>query len=87
MPPAGGFGMNTGIQDAHNLAWKLSAVLAGWAGPGLLESYAHERDRWTAGLPNRLCVTWRPFGTLAAERLNRIPACMKAARSSFMNRG
>ena len=28
-PPAGGFGMNTGIQDAHNLAWKLAAVLQG----------------------------------------------------------
>ena len=28
-PPAGGFGMNTGIQDAHNLAWKLAAVLHG----------------------------------------------------------
>ena len=26
-PPAGGFGMNTGVQDAHNLAWKLAAVL------------------------------------------------------------
>jgi len=30
-PPAGGFGMNTGIQDAHNLAWKLAAVLQGAA--------------------------------------------------------
>ena len=28
-PPAGGFGQNTGIQDAHNLAWKLAAVLQG----------------------------------------------------------
>ena len=28
-PPAGGFGMNTGIQDAHNLAWKLAAVVQG----------------------------------------------------------
>ena len=31
-PPAGGFGMNTGIQDAHNLAWKLAAVLQGQNG-------------------------------------------------------
>ena len=43
MPPTGAFGSNTGIQDAHNLAWKLAAVLDGWAGPGLLETYDHER--------------------------------------------
>lgn len=43
MSPTGAFGSNTGIQDAHNLAWKLSAVLAGWAGPGLLKSYDAER--------------------------------------------
>jgi len=43
MPPTGAYGSNTGIQDAHNLAWKLAAVLNGWAGPGLLETYDHER--------------------------------------------
>lgn len=49
MTPAGGFGMNIGIQDAHNLAWKLAAVLREWARPALLESYERERepvDRW-----------------------------------------
>ncbi len=43
MSPTGAFGSNTGIQDAHNLAWKLAAVLQGWAGPGLLETYEAER--------------------------------------------
>lgn len=43
MPPVGAFGANLGIQDAHNLAWKLALVLRGQAGPGLLESYAAER--------------------------------------------
>ncbi len=43
MPPTGAFGSNTGIQDAHNLAWKLAAVLRGWAGPRLLETYERER--------------------------------------------
>ena len=43
MTPAGGLGMNTGIQDAHNLAWKLAGVLQGWAGPALLETYETER--------------------------------------------
>ncbi|MEU5539450.1 FAD-dependent monooxygenase [Streptomyces sp. NPDC020362] len=43
MSPTGAFGSNTGIQDAHNLAWKLAAVLDGWAGPGLLSTYEAER--------------------------------------------
>jgi 2-polyprenyl-6-methoxyphenol hydroxylase-like FAD-dependent oxidoreductase len=42
-PPTGAQGMNTGIQDAHNLAWKLALALAGHAAPGLLESYDAER--------------------------------------------
>jgi putative polyketide hydroxylase len=43
MPPNGGFGGNTGIQDAHNLAWKLALVLRGVAGPGLVDTYDSER--------------------------------------------
>ena len=43
VPPTGGLGANTGIQDAHNLAWKLAAVLRGQAGPGLLDTYQAER--------------------------------------------
>ncbi|GAA0911574.1 FAD-dependent oxidoreductase [Streptomyces thermoalcalitolerans] len=52
-PPAGGYGSNAGIQDAHNLAWKLAAVLHGWAGPALLDSYDAER---------------RPVGAATAEQ-------------------
>lgn len=43
MPPTGGFGGNTGVADAHNLAWKLAMVLRGTAGPDLLDSYDTER--------------------------------------------
>jgi putative polyketide hydroxylase len=43
MPPTGGFGLNTGVQDVHNLAWKLSAVLTGAASEELLETYHDER--------------------------------------------
>jgi 2-polyprenyl-6-methoxyphenol hydroxylase-like FAD-dependent oxidoreductase len=43
MPPTGGFGGNTGVQDAHNLAWKLAAVLGGSGGEGLLDTYDAER--------------------------------------------
>ena len=52
MPPWGGQGANTGVADAHNLAWKLAAVLQGCADPALLATYDAER---------------RPVGTVAAE--------------------
>jgi hypothetical protein len=43
MPPYGGFGGNTGVQDAQNLAWKLAWVLKGAASPDLLDTYDKER--------------------------------------------
>ena len=43
MSPTGGFGMNTGIADAVDLAWKLEAVVKGWGGQELLRSYGIER--------------------------------------------
>lgn len=42
-PPYGGYGINTGFEDARNLGWKLAAVLRGWGGSGLLDSYDAER--------------------------------------------
>lgn len=44
MPPMGGFGGNTGVQDTHNLAWKIALVLRGLAGPSLLATYNTERQ-------------------------------------------
>jgi len=49
-PPFGGYGMNMGIADAVDLGWKLNAVLQGWGGDRLLDSYEFERGRvhrWT----------------------------------------
>ena len=43
MPPTGAFGSNTGVQDAHNLAWKLALVLRGQATEALLDTYEQER--------------------------------------------
>jgi 4-hydroxyisophthalate hydroxylase len=42
-PPYGGFGLNSGLEDAVNLGWKLAAALAGWGGDKLLASYTQER--------------------------------------------
>jgi 2-polyprenyl-6-methoxyphenol hydroxylase-like FAD-dependent oxidoreductase len=62
--PAGGQGMNTGIGDAINLAWKLAAVLAGRAGDGLLDTYEAER----IGFARRLVATTdRIFSFATAE--------------------
>ena len=42
-PPTGGLGLNTGLADIDNLAWKIAAVEASWAGRGILDSYEAER--------------------------------------------
>jgi 2-polyprenyl-6-methoxyphenol hydroxylase-like FAD-dependent oxidoreductase len=49
-PPAGGLGLNTGLQDGHNLAWKLAAINQGWADDRVLDSY--ERERRPVALAN-----------------------------------
>ena len=43
MSPTGGFGMNTGIGDAVDLSWKLAAMIEGWGGEAMLDSYEDER--------------------------------------------
>ncbi len=61
VPPTGGMGMNTGIGDAHNLAWKLAYVINGFADQTLLDSYQQERQPlvqftidWSVENANRL---------------------------------
>ncbi|MBO0913766.1 FAD-dependent monooxygenase [Streptomyces laculatispora] len=58
--PAGGQGMNTSIQDSVNLGWKLAAVINGWAGPGLLDTYHSERHP----VGERLLMNTRAQGLL-----------------------
>lgn len=43
-PPTGGLGLNSGVQDVHGLAWRIAAILHGWAQPELLDSYEPERQ-------------------------------------------
>ncbi len=51
-PPYGGYGVNTGLEDARNLGWKLAAQVTGWAGPHLLDSYSAERHPVFASTAN-----------------------------------
>ena len=62
--PAGAQGMNTGIQDAYNLAWKLAFVLRGAGGPNLLETYNEER---LENAKNLLRTTDRMFQLAAGD--------------------
>ncbi|MFJ9344293.1 FAD-dependent monooxygenase [Streptomyces sp. NPDC101733] len=70
--PNGGFGMNTGVDDAANLAWKLAAAVQGWAGPGLLPSY--EAERRPVALRNTTAARELNIGLGAIER----PAALEA---------
>jgi 2-polyprenyl-6-methoxyphenol hydroxylase-like FAD-dependent oxidoreductase len=70
MPPTGGFGGNTGIHDAHNLAWKLAAVQQGRADGALLDSYDAERR------PIVAATVAQALARLSAwfeDRRNRLP--------------
>src|ERR1035441_553072 len=66
--PAGAQGLNTGLQDAMNLGWKLGAVLAGWAPERLLDSYHDERHPVGQAV---LALTGRQFRLNIARTPNR----------------
>ncbi len=84
MPPTGGFGLNTGVQDVHNLAWKLAAVLRGWAGPGLLASYEDERLPYGRAITEQSLANARSLGR--GEAADATPAAGTAlARPEFLN--
>ena len=71
MSPTGGFGMNTGIGDAVDLAWKLDAVIQGWGGADLLTSYDAER---------------RPVGLRNVAQASRNLASMLSTRKRLPDR-
>jgi 2-polyprenyl-6-methoxyphenol hydroxylase-like FAD-dependent oxidoreductase len=64
--PLGAQGMNLGLQDAYNLAWKLSLVLSGRCEPGLLDSYAEERRAIARGVLRRTDRNTRLIGARGA---------------------
>jgi 2-polyprenyl-6-methoxyphenol hydroxylase-like FAD-dependent oxidoreductase len=58
--PSGGLGMNTGVGDAFDLAWKLAGTIQGWGGPELLDGY--ERERRPIGRRNVDAAGWAAAG-------------------------
>jgi 2-polyprenyl-6-methoxyphenol hydroxylase-like FAD-dependent oxidoreductase len=74
--PTGGIGMNTGIADAFDLGWKLTAALEGWAGPHLLDSY--EWERRAIGVRNTIA---------AASNADRIDAMMRVTPEGLEEEG
>jgi 2-polyprenyl-6-methoxyphenol hydroxylase-like FAD-dependent oxidoreductase len=84
MPPTGGFGMNTGVQDVHNLAWKLAAVLHGWAGLDLLASYEDERLPYGRAITEQSLANARSLGR-GESVATTVPAAGALARPEFLN--
>jgi 2-polyprenyl-6-methoxyphenol hydroxylase-like FAD-dependent oxidoreductase len=71
-PPTGGQGMNTGIQDAYNLAWKMAHVLKGNASPKLLDTYEAERRPVGADVVSRTRTASEQFGRKEAVQQERL---------------
>jgi 2-polyprenyl-6-methoxyphenol hydroxylase-like FAD-dependent oxidoreductase len=80
-PPFGGHGLNTGLGDAVDLGWKLAAVLDGWGGPGLLDSYELERRPVQEQVIREATANMRVTSTeLLADNLSDDDAAGAAAR-------
>jgi 3-(3-hydroxy-phenyl)propionate hydroxylase len=89
MPPFAGQGMNSGVRDAHNLAWKIAAVVSGYLGSDLLDSYETERREHVAAMTQlaiRMGQVMMPRNRLqafAVQTFFRSLALYPAARSYF----
>jgi putative polyketide hydroxylase len=79
MPPTGGFGMNTGIQDVQNLCWKMAAVLQGKATPDLLDTYHAERQ------PFGRAITEQALANAVSMGRTEKTLQGKGARREFLN--
>ena len=66
-PPFGGFGMNMGVGDAVDLGWKLGAVLQGWGGAALLDSYEAERRPVHQRTMNEAAINYATVGNELAR--------------------
>lgn len=82
LPPTGGFGANTGIQDAHNLAWKLAYVLDGDAGDRLLDTYDAERRPVAVYNATQSLENSRMVGRITTAALRGDDAALEVGRST-----
>jgi 3-(3-hydroxy-phenyl)propionate hydroxylase len=89
MPPFAGQGMNSGVRDAHNLAWKLAAVVSGRLGESLLDTYESERRDHAAAMTQlairmgRVMMPRNRLAALAMQTFFRALALYPAARAYF----
>nr|WSZ17115.1 FAD-dependent monooxygenase [Streptomyces canus] len=90
--PAGGQGMNTGLQDAANLSWKLAQVMGGHAGPELLDTYQSERHpvgrsvlRSSGGIV-RLAMAKRPWELALRATVTSVLDHVTPARRRMLGR-
>ncbi len=67
MPPTGGQGGNTAVQDGYYLGWKLAAVVKGLAGPGLLDTYEPERQPYA-----EVVCTWQAANLAERRRMDGV---------------
>ena len=79
MPPTGGFGLNTGVQDVHNLAWKLAAVLQNKADESLLDTYDRERRPQAERITQASLLNALSMGRTARQSEAKLP------RREFLN--
>ena len=77
-PPTGGLGLNTGVGDIENLAWKIAAVEQGWAGAALLDSYNDERPQvaqsnmgQSVGNAMKIGMVYQALGQTLRQPVNR----------------
>ncbi|GAA2362955.1 FAD-dependent monooxygenase [Dactylosporangium salmoneum] len=86
-PPFGGHGLNTGLGDAVDIGWKLAAVLGGWAGPALLDSYEAERRPIQRRVIAEATANMAVLSTeLLAANLDDADAAGEAARAAAGDR-
>jgi 2-polyprenyl-6-methoxyphenol hydroxylase-like FAD-dependent oxidoreductase len=79
MPPTGGFGMNTGVQDVQNLAWKLAAVMKGEGTSALLDTYNDERQPFGKAITEQALANAASMGRMEKTLQG------KGARREFLN--
>jgi 3-(3-hydroxy-phenyl)propionate hydroxylase len=79
-PPFAGQGMNSGIRDAHNLAWKLAAVVQGRLGPGLLATYERERSPHAWALINLAVNMGRVMMPTSRWQAGAVQSAFRATR-------